>query len=873
MYDYFPQELRLLPQWVVWKFGEPRPNGKRPKVPYTPTTGQKAAANQPETWGTYEEACKATRKGFDGVGFMFLAGQGYIGIDLDACREGDATVHKWARDIIDRLNSYTELSPSFTGVHIIIKGKIPGERRRKGNVEIYDGERFFTVTGRTMTYGSRPIAERQDALNSLYIEIFGEETEQKRPAPSKKERPAPGARPTPELTRENTALIEHMGNASRHGERFKRLWAGNWQGYGSQSDADIALCGILAYWTQGNEDHIDELFRLSGLYRDKWDTRRGDSAYGEQTILKAINGATSFYAPNGERKRAYRTVPYSYPYQRAEEQPGEREQMLQARAEEIREQVAGAIDQGEQVTGIASPPGVGKSFTVAAWGIDQDIAYLVPRHEQEQSVPTLQQYRIMLPPSAETCDNYELHNTLARAGYNTILAHQHSCIYRKQFEQKGSAVYQIAHAMTTYPAEHRAIIVDEFSLTDWYTRRDHTFDEIRQAKETFNKNTPAYHLLRAFQIVLGDVDSGQVLQGKPLFDTLDRHLEGRLQAIIETLSSDYKATDKYPLWTRGNTDRVVLPHLWNTLNDEAVRWQYGGDWNSYMRVAGSTLCLTEPRQFQARDKGTVPPLVILDATMHKDFLKQWAGQEVKLYRPEIAPPPHTRHVGVRLGRYGKYNLTSNKTYQRQVIEQTDYLLNELCIEREKTGLITFKPIRDKIGNALRIPTGQRLHFFGSRGSNALEHCETLLIIGTPALSPDDLYRYARAVYHDDPVPLVEASEQTEAGEWRYQDRRVQELAEYISQAELTQCAHRNRPLRYDGRTVITFCKGEIDYLPLTDEPVTFPTLTEKKAEQERQALAAIDRIMERGEKLTVRALLAECPMDNNRAQEYIQRFK
>jgi len=102
---------------------------------------------------------------------------------------------------------------------------------------------------------------------------------------------------------------------------------------------------------------------------------------------------------------------------------------------------------------------------------------------------------------------------------------------------------------------------------------------------------------------------------------------------------------------------------------------------------------------------------------------------------------------------------------------------------------------------------------------------------------------------------------------------VQELAEYISQAELTQCAHRNRPLRYDGRTVITFCKGEIDYLPLTDEPVTFPTLTEKKAEQERQALAAIERIMERGEKLTVRALLAECPMDNNRAQEYIQRFK
>src|SRR5258708_2132805 len=126
-----------------------------------------------------------------------------------------------------------------------------------------------------------------------------------------------------------------MGNSSHHGERFKRLWSGNWQGYGSPSEADMALCGILAYWTRGDEDRIDTLFRLSGLYREKWGTRRGDSTYGEQTIARTINGATSFYTPNGERKRVYRSVPYSYPYQRAEEQPDEREHMLQARAEEI----------------------------------------------------------------------------------------------------------------------------------------------------------------------------------------------------------------------------------------------------------------------------------------------------------------------------------------------------------------------------------------------------------------------------------------------------------------------------------------------------------------------------------------------------------
>ncbi len=886
-YLNFPEELRNVSQWIVWKYGPPRTEGgKPPKVPYNPKTHEKASSTNPNTWATFREALgtyQSSERGhnteaYKGIGFMFLAGQGYVGVDLDECFDlYTKSANEWARGIIERLNSYTEASPSYTGVHIIVKGTIP-RGRHNDVMEIYQEGRFFTVTGLApVLNGMRPIAECQDELMRIYHEVFGEE---ERPPST---RPP---RPTLESTLDDAELIEKMhAPYAKHGEKFKALWAGDWKalsiGDGSQSAADMALCGILAFYTGGNADQMDRFFRQSGLYRKKWDEKRGDITYGGQTILRAINGASLFYTPGSGKRREYRSVTYTQPYQRTNEQPEERARMLQERAEEVREWTARAIERRDLVTGIASPPGVGKSFTVAAWGVDKDIAYIIPRHAQETSIPVLkQEYRIVVPPTAETCENYQLHETLARAGYNTIFAHQHgspTCLYRQQFERKGSAVYQTAHATTTYPAMHAAIVVDEFSITEWYNTRQLTHAEMKQAKSTFEKHTPAYQLLNAFQVVLGDIEAGDMLQGKALLDRLNDHLQGRLEAVIEALSSDYKATDRYPLWTKEHTDRVVLPHLWNTLNDEAAYWKHGGDWNSYMRVVGykekEMLYLTEPRRFQARTESELPPLVILDATMHEDLLARWAGHAVTTHRPTISPPPHTRHIGARVARYGKTNLTYNKEHRDRAINQAEHVLDTLGIVRETVGLITFKDVADQIGEALDIPVEQRLHFFASRGSNAIEHCETLLIIGTPTLSPDQMYRYARAIYHDDRVPIVEGSDQTEAGIYRYKDGRVQRLAEYITRAELTQCAHRNRPLRYDGRTVITFCQGEIDFLPLTEEPITFPTLTERKADQERQAVDAIERIMARDGKLTVRALLAECPMGNDRAQEYVRRYK
>jgi putative DNA primase/helicase len=145
--DNVPDELRALPNWVCYRMEERYDQPKPTKVPYNPITGDKAKANDAATWTDYETCVAAVERGeYAGIGFEF--GCGYVGIDLDHCRDFETgQIEDWAADIVAHLDSYTEASPSETGLHIICKGTLPEGRRRMGPVEMYDTARFFTVTG------------------------------------------------------------------------------------------------------------------------------------------------------------------------------------------------------------------------------------------------------------------------------------------------------------------------------------------------------------------------------------------------------------------------------------------------------------------------------------------------------------------------------------------------------------------------------------------------------------------------------------------------------------------------------------------------------------------------------------------------------
>ncbi|HEX7380100.1 MAG TPA: hypothetical protein VF278_23465, partial [Pirellulales bacterium] len=126
-----PAELRALPQWVCWAL-EARRKGSTPtKIPYTPDGRRRAKANDPATWGAFELALETyqspRRPPWAGIGFEFAADGGIVGVDLDSCRDpGNGSIAPWASEIVERFATYTEVSPSGTGVKLWCRGSVPG---------------------------------------------------------------------------------------------------------------------------------------------------------------------------------------------------------------------------------------------------------------------------------------------------------------------------------------------------------------------------------------------------------------------------------------------------------------------------------------------------------------------------------------------------------------------------------------------------------------------------------------------------------------------------------------------------------------------------------------------------------------------------
>lgn len=279
------RELAALTRWVVWRLDTR--GGKVTKVPYQPT-GQRADTTNPETWVTFATARQAAATGaWDGIGFVFAEGDPYAGVDLDKCvNPTTGEVELWAAEIVGRLASYAEISPSGTGVKVFVRGVLPAGARRRGQIEMYDAGRYFTVTGRLLNGAPTSIEDRAAELAALHGELC-----------SPPARPAAAAAATP-IDVDDVDLVEKALRAA-NGADFGRLWGGDWSGYGSQSEADLALAAHLSFWTGGDPARVDRLFRQSRLWRPKWDERRGDDTYGGLTIAKAIGGASRFYAPTG----------------------------------------------------------------------------------------------------------------------------------------------------------------------------------------------------------------------------------------------------------------------------------------------------------------------------------------------------------------------------------------------------------------------------------------------------------------------------------------------------------------------------------------------------------------------------------------------
>jgi len=289
-----PEALREWPQWVCWKYITR--GGKQTKCPVNPRDGGRASSTDPATWTTFEEAVAAWRGSdrYAGVGFVFAADDPFTGIDLDDCSDENGNIVSSAREIIDSLSSYTEVSPSGRGVKVFIAGQKPDGARCKSKVidgfketEVYDSERFFAVTARHVPGTPPGVEERQVELEELCARLWPKKRSRRTAAPA-------GAAG---FDGDDEALIRRASK-SEHGEKFEKLLKGDTSCHNEdESAADLALCNYLAFWTGRDADRMDRIVRQSGLMRPKWDERRGSATYGRMTIDRAIADCTEVYSP------------------------------------------------------------------------------------------------------------------------------------------------------------------------------------------------------------------------------------------------------------------------------------------------------------------------------------------------------------------------------------------------------------------------------------------------------------------------------------------------------------------------------------------------------------------------------------------------
>lgn len=303
-YKNIPDELKREKRWCLYKIIVR--DGKNTKMPIMPN-GKPAKSNDRKTWHSFDDCMDALCKN-QGTGLGFFLGDGYIGIDIDKVSDEimeysmDFNAASMTADFLRGIYTYAEISPSKTGLHFIGKGKVPGERKRYKNLEIYDRDRFFTITGNILKDKDRSkIVNINQELLPLYKTYmpridYGE---------SKVGRINLSPSSLADKNRFSQDDILNILFNRRYfnysGEELRQIYNGNYQNYfNSRSEADFFMLGRLLYYTADVEKSIS-LMENSGLKRNKWYKRRGSTYYIHYIADRAMNGISKFYDWNKEK--------------------------------------------------------------------------------------------------------------------------------------------------------------------------------------------------------------------------------------------------------------------------------------------------------------------------------------------------------------------------------------------------------------------------------------------------------------------------------------------------------------------------------------------------------------------------------------------
>jgi primase-polymerase (primpol)-like protein len=278
-------------QWTNWRYEVV--GGKKTKVPYFSKT-KRSSSTDPSTWKTYDEAETALDNGsnkFDGVGIFFKDDLLLLGVDIDHCIEDGKYVHpqlELIEKFLDRSNTYTEISPSRTGLHLFFKLTEPYTltANKKAPFEIYNRARFLTVTNQNISSLKEVRTVTPKEMDEILSEIGYPWT--------KKEKALPGKSA---LTDEQ--ILTKMFN-SKIGAKLKALYNGDTSEYDNdKSSADYGLCSTLAFWSGRDEAQIERLWLASPLGQREKTKERKD--YRSKTVTKAVANCSKVYETTAMR--------------------------------------------------------------------------------------------------------------------------------------------------------------------------------------------------------------------------------------------------------------------------------------------------------------------------------------------------------------------------------------------------------------------------------------------------------------------------------------------------------------------------------------------------------------------------------------------
>ncbi|WP_085055670.1 phage/plasmid primase, P4 family [Staphylococcus haemolyticus] len=282
-----PEELKELPQWVLWRAEWNDKRQQYEKVPYS-FGGYHASSTNKDTWTIFDAIHNLYEENnrYDGIGFMLSDNDKYIVLDIDNAIDENGQINSDLALEMTEL-TYCETSPSGTGLHCFFKGELPEQRKKKRSdldIELYDNARFMTVTGEPV--GQSEICEEQEILNNLIERFFKEEQNFETTLTYD---------PNHKSELSDDEVIDLMLK-SKQKDKISDLLKGNYEKhFDSPSEAVQSLLHYLAFYTNKDKQQMENIFLNYNNLTDKWDSKRGNTTWGQLELDKAINNQSEVY--------------------------------------------------------------------------------------------------------------------------------------------------------------------------------------------------------------------------------------------------------------------------------------------------------------------------------------------------------------------------------------------------------------------------------------------------------------------------------------------------------------------------------------------------------------------------------------------------